>query len=149
MIIDHWNQLKKYPLGKWIFSRLLRRMVPYSGTIYPAVDVLEPGYCRVIMRDRRIVRNHLNSIHAVALMNLGELSSGLAATASLSPKIRAIVVRFSIEFIKKARGTLVAECHAKLPEVTGPIEHEVVVEVKDGTDTVVCRAKAVWLLDRR
>ncbi|MEO8199394.1 MAG: hotdog fold domain-containing protein [Gemmatimonadota bacterium] len=142
-----WAQLSPLPGGTWAFSRVLGWMVPYSGSIRPHVRELRPGYARISMGDRRAVRNHLNSIHAIALVNLGEVTSGLAMITALPPEVRSIVTGLSMQFLKKARGVLVAECHCEVPgQLTEPAEQVVLAEITDQHGDVVARASVTWLL---
>lgn len=142
-----WRRLHTKPGGTWIFSRLLSQAIPYSGTAHPHVRELRPGYARLTMRDRRSVRNHLNSIHAVAIANLGELTSGLAMVLALPPGVRSIVTGLSAEYLKKARGTLEAICSCELPvSIQENTEVEVVAEVRNTSGEVVARTRATWRL---
>src|SRR5262249_14936001 len=130
-LLELWRRCQKLPLGRTLFGFMLDQQVPYSGSIGATVMKLEPGHARVELRDRRGVRNHLGSIHAVALTNLGEVTSGLAMTTLLPPGVRGIVVRIETVYSKKARGTLVCDCQVNVPPVTESIDHEVRAEVRD------------------
>lgn len=98
------------------------------------------------MRDRRRVRNHLRSVHAIALANIAELSSGLALTTALPAGVRGIVVRMRVEYFHKARGPLTAESRWTLPAIEDGAEHDVTADVSDASGTVVARGTVTWRL---
>jgi acyl-coenzyme A thioesterase PaaI-like protein len=146
-ILAKWQSLESRPFGSKIFSFMLGRMARYTGTIGAHVRELRPGYARVEMRDRAAVRNHLRSVHAIALMNLAEVSTGLATITGLPAETRSILTGLSIEYVKKARGTLTSEANAPVFDVvTERQEVEVSAAIKDAAGDVVATATARWLI---
>ena len=145
-LLQWWDRLKNRPGGVMLFGRVLASAIPYTGTIKPRILTVEPGHAVVRMRDRRAVRNHLRSVHALALANLGELTTGLAMTASLPADVRSILTALHVEFKKKARGTLTAECRCSVPRVTESVDYNVTGEVRDLEGDVVAIITATWRL---
>lgn len=147
-----WDRLSPKPGGKRLFSWLVGRTAPYTGTIGARVEELGAGHARLTMRDRPKVRNHLSSVHAVAQLNLAEAASGLAVTYSMPPHLRGIPVRLEIDYLKKARGTVTAVC-----DLPGPIpepaheeraDYRAPVTLTDPAGDVVARAVARWVIGR-
>ena len=145
-VLSLWQRCAGLPFGREIFRFLFGKSVPYSGTIGATVLELSRGHTKLALRDRHAVRNHLGSIHAVALTNLGELASGLAMTTALPAGVRGIVLRIETVYTKKARGTLVCDCRANVPEVTGDVNHEVHAEIRDLDGDIVASVRVVWRL---
>lgn len=145
-LLQWWDRLDGKPGGRWLFARILGFGIPYTGTTKPRVLVVEPGFARVEMRDRRRVRNHLSSLHALALANIGELAGGLALTAALNANTRSILTALHVEFKKKARGTVIAECRCEVPQVRQPVEHQVRTSIRDESGDEVATVTATWKL---
>lgn len=141
-----WKRLSRVPFGRTLFSILIGRMAPYTGTMGARIQDLGPGYSRWTLRDSRRVRNHLNSVHAVALVNLAEVTSGTAMLTALPPGTRGIVTGLSMQYLKKARGTLTAECRCDVPEVNGETRYDVHADIRDAAGDVVAKGTVNWLL---
>jgi acyl-coenzyme A thioesterase PaaI-like protein len=141
-----WNLLRHAPGGGVIMGQILGRLAPYTGTIRPEVLVLEEGYARIRMNDRRAIRNHLRSVHAIALMNLGEVATGVAMMFSLPEGMRGIITHLEMDYLKKARGPITAECRAPAAVAGERREYDFQADLTDEAGEVVARARARWMI---
>lgn len=144
-LLNLWRRLSPRPGGRWFFMRGIRRMVPYTGALGSRVESLSPGRARVSLVDRRGVRNHLRSIHAVALTNLGEFASGLAVLTSLQPGVRGIVTELCATYHAKARGRIEAACVVEGDWSPGETA-EAVAHITDEAGIEVATVRATWKL---
>jgi acyl-coenzyme A thioesterase PaaI-like protein len=140
LIKQAWDLLSGVPGGRVVFSRLVGRMAPYTGSIHAQVTVLRSGYAEVEMADRRGVRNHLDCVHAIALANLAELAGNVALAYSLPDDARFIVSGMEIEYVKKARGTIRAIGESPVPRSATRAAYDVPVTLRDASGEEVARA---------
>lgn len=144
-ILASWEQAQAHPQGAKQFSEALGQMAPYSGSVNPLVEKLERGQARVSIEDQPSVRNHLQSVHAIALMNLGELATGLALLSSLPAHAKGIITDLGMSYGKKARGTITAECEWQPPEFSvGDHVCRLEAILTDSDNEEVARARAEW-----
>ena len=146
-IATMWHQLEGVPGGKKIFSYLLGRTARYTGTIGANIDHLENGKAVVTMRDRAMVRNHLKSVHAIALMNLGELATGAAVMYQVDGRGRGILKHIGMDYLKKARGTITATCEVTVPQAPGKHDLEVEGLLTNSDGEIVAKVRATWRID--
>lgn len=139
-----WDRLAPLPAGRWLFSRAIGRVVPYTGSVRPHVLELRAGHAVIAMRDRRAVRNHLRSLHAIALANLAEFTTGLPLAYAVQPEGRAILVSLQVEYVRKARGTVTGTADFEPPDARVESEVDIPVELRDSAGEVVARAVARW-----
>jgi acyl-coenzyme A thioesterase PaaI-like protein len=147
-VLSMYQRLSRWPAGRWLFSRAVCLRAPYFATISPRFTALEPGRCEVEIRDRRRVHNHIGTVHAIALCNLAELSAGVMTEASLPPGMRWIPKGMTVEYLKKACGTMhaIATPDVAIVEASNGYELPVSVSVRDPRGDEVFRARiAMWL----
>jgi len=147
-VLSMYRRVSRWPAGHWIFSRLVCLKAPYFATIAPRFVALEPGRCEVRIRDRRRVHNHLGTVHAIALCNLAELTAGVMTDATLPGGMRWIPKGMTVEYLRKATGTLHAVAVPDKPATTSAEGYAwpVTVTVNDADGTTVFRACiTMWL----
>ena len=130
----------------------MRLAAPYFVTIPATVQAAEPGRAEARMRDLPWVRNHLGTVHAIALCNLAELTMGLAAEATVPTTHRWIPKGMTVDYKAKARGTMHATATLTLPDPlpTGDAGAEVpaLVSVKnDGGAEVFTAEIRIWVTE--
>ncbi|MGJ8686886.1 MAG: hotdog fold domain-containing protein [Spongiibacteraceae bacterium] len=136
-----WQRLSKYPAGKWAFSKGVAFTAPYFASIKPSIEELEHGRIVVSMRERRSVRNHLGSVHAIAMCNLAEVAAGLVSVASTPEGMRWIPAGMTVRYLKRAKGKLTANATIREIVVGEKTSIPVPVAVTDENGELVFEAE--------
>ena len=135
------RRLSALPGGQWLFSKMVCFKAPYFGSIAPRITRLERGLCEGHFNDRRAVRNHIGTVHAIALCNIAELVMGLMVDASTPAGMRWIPKAMQVQYLKKAQGRITATAGLATPLVVADAGYEVAVpvELRNPGGELVCR----------
>jgi len=144
-----WDKLSPLPGGKILFSKMVGKIAPYTSTIHSSVIELSDGHAKISMTERKKLRNHLKSIHAVALTNLAEITTGLAVVYTLPKTSRGILIGLEVEFLKKGRGVIIGSCDFQVPTSFDDQIIKAPVTLVNSDDEVVARAIATWKVSAR
>jgi acyl-coenzyme A thioesterase PaaI-like protein len=144
-LLSWWKKLEGLPFGGALFSWMVGRMAPYTGTIRARVESYREGHAVVSMPDRKKNRNHLRSLHAIALMNLGEIATGLAVLSTVDGRGRGIVTGLRMEYLKKARGKITATSIVEPSVEAG--QHTVQGDLVDQEGNTVAVMFATWQIE--
>lgn len=151
-LLATYHKLTRLPLGHWLFTRAVCFKAPYFGSISPRFTLLESGRCEATIPDRRAVHNHIGTVHAIALCNLAELTAGVMTDASMPAGMRWIPKGMTVQYLKKATGTLrgVATPVIALVNSESGYDLPVNVDVFDSAGDRVFNAEIrMWLSPKR
>jgi hypothetical protein len=98
------------------------------------------------------VHNHIGTVHAIALCNLAELTAGVMTDASLPKGMRWIPKGMTVQYLKKATGTLRGVATPKIPLVASDAGYDlpVNVDVFDAAGERVFNAViSMWMSPKR
>ncbi|HEY1283818.1 MAG TPA: hotdog fold domain-containing protein, partial [Steroidobacteraceae bacterium] len=122
-VMRSWERWSSSAFGRWMFARAVCRRAPYFGTIRPRFLELTPGVCRVSLRKRRRVQNHIGTVHALAIGNLCELAAGMVTEVSLPGTMRWLPRGMTIEYLRKAETDVTATARLAKTEWSGAAEN--------------------------
>lgn len=146
-----YRKLRRWPMGQWLFTRAICFKAPYFGSISPKIETLEPGRCVASIRRHRAITNHIGSVHAIAMCNLAELVGGMVTEVTLPDSMRWIPKGMTVQYLKKAMGTIRAVAAPAVPIVHAGQGYEVPVDVRltdEAGDAVFSATITMWLSPR-
>lgn len=134
-MLKAYRTLQNRPFGKLVFSRIVCWKAPYFASIRPTFQRLEPGYGEVTAPNRRAIRNHLGTVHAIACCNIAELVGGSTLDVTLPPTHRWIPKGMAVQYLAKAATDLRAVATINELSDLGATESREIVVPVDVLDT--------------
>lgn len=136
--LELYKKVTGLPQGKRIFSFLFGQKAPYFASIHMQVQEMAPHHGKVVIPNRRSVKNHIGTIHAIAACNGLEAAMGLLAEATCPADMRWLPKGMDVKYL--AKSTTALTCTAETTEADWTNGPDVPVRVKavttDGTVTV-------------
>jgi acyl-coenzyme A thioesterase PaaI-like protein len=122
---------------------------PYTASCSPHLEEFSIGNTKASIVQRRGLENPFNSIHAAALVNLAEFTSGIALYSLLQQikGARGIPVAIRIEYFSKARGKITAISNVSLPNKQGKTREDFLTILTDSKGTKVAECAVTWELN--
>lgn len=150
-VMDARNTLQKVPVvGDRLFDMGFSQIAPYFRSVRPHFTVIEPNRAELVIRKRRAVKNHLGTVHAIALCNGLEAATGVLAEATIPAGKRWIPKGMEVAYTAKADSDITCVAETDAEQWTGE-SPDLAVRVKgvrkDGT-TVIEGVIHLWVTDR-
>lgn len=147
-ILKLYRKLNALPFGSRLFNLGVGLKAPFFRTIKPNIIVLEPSLCKVQMKERWGVRNHIGTVNAAAMCTIAELTGGLALDVTLPSHLRWIPKGMTVAYLKKGKGLLEATCEFDRSIIK---EGDIIVPVvlRDKSDQAVFTADIAMYISRK
>ena len=156
-VLDLYDKAHAIPVvGDRLFSFAFSQVAPYFWTIRPRFTVIRPNHAEVVIPKRRGVKNHIGTVHAIALCNGLEAAMGVLAEATIPADKRWIPKGMEVSYTAKATSdiTCIAETDPEqwtgstLPDSGGDLPVRVRGVRDDGT-VVIEGVIRLWVTPKK
>jgi len=138
---------KRLPLGRYVFAGISGAFTP-NNSFYAAVTTdLTPSKAECYQPDFPWYRNPFGCMHAVAIISLGELASGIAIVAALQrlKHLKGIPVKIEAKYYSKIRGTAYASADvSELSTISENGQHTFVTHIKNEKGVICADVSTTW-----
>ncbi|WLQ12579.1 DUF4442 domain-containing protein [Hahella aquimaris] len=125
------------------------KMVKYAGTTGIVVEELTERRCVITLKNRRAVRNHIGSVHAVANALIAESATGFLVGMNVPDHAVPVIKTMKLDYVKRAKGDMRAEAHLTEEQIHAiqtleKGEVTVAVAITDSEDKEPVMAEMIW-----
>ena len=105
------SKLPSGPFGRWLFNRVLWKMIPFNRSLGVRVEQFEPQKVMCRLPFKKSNCNHLRGLHACALATVAEYAAGLLLVQSFHPKqYRIIMAELNVSYKVQGKSDVLAIC---------------------------------------
>ena len=151
-VLSLWHKTKGIPVvGPRLFSFAFGQKAPYFASIRPRFTVVEPNHTELVIPKRRRVKNHIGTVHAIALCNGLEAAMGALAEVSIPADKRWIPKGMEVTYTAKASSdiTCVAETDAEQWTSDDPDLPVRVWATREDGETVIEGVIRLWVTPKK
>ncbi len=103
-----WQRRSQSRWGRWLFAQKLCRREPYFRSIKPHFLELRPALCTVVIPHERSTGGTGNTVHALAIATLCELTASTVTEVTVPPNMGWHSRGMTIEYLRKAESDVTA-----------------------------------------
>lgn len=147
-IVGKLNLLPEFARTRAL-SLFFGRTVPFTGTAGIRIERLDHGQCVISLPNRRRVRNHIGSVHAIASLLIAESATGFLVGMNVPDDRVPVIKRVAADYVKRAGGDMrvvasLTDEQIALIRDTEKGETPVQVEIHDGEGREPILIEMIW-----
>jgi acyl-coenzyme A thioesterase PaaI-like protein len=148
------QRLKSYP--NTLLSWTIGRVVPYVGTSGVYFEKMTRNEVIVFLKNRRKVRNHIQQIHAAAMILLAETATGMAVGMNIPDDKIPLIKSMKTDFVKRSTGAMRAVAKltdAQIQDIQtlekGEVKVPVTITDEAQIEPILVEATWAWIPKKR
>jgi acyl-coenzyme A thioesterase PaaI-like protein len=146
-VLKSWKTANKIPGGRWIMSKIIASKAPYFSTVKPQILEIKENVCKIKIKKRRSLENHIGTVHVIAICNQLEMCMGVLAEASIPKYLRWIPKGMEVNYTAKADSDIIGIASVDTPWQAGDLYVKVQAFDDKGIVVVDGRIK-LWISEK-